>query len=390
VRERTHPNLAPRLGAELAAVHIDADREPRSTVRSRHAVEQRACLGGSLDAVHAHVAPQFDGEGELCFKDGELVCEGRHERRQPAAVSVSVCPVGGVGAPGPTKGTRATRSMPTSPSIAVGNSVRCARTSARTSARGIGGGRAGSRRANAASSLSLGGGDDIREKERAVVGRAVWGRACGCAQGYPVDPPGVVAECGDDAVGMGPRECGDFGLIPRLRRHCAERAWERIDGGCCYRGAVRRVAMNVDEVCNDLGCRRHDNRDKGSLAYVCLPSRPPRMFLRSIKSHSLNILLRYPRSFYKLDAHKVHRNDHHRHVPAPSALDEGHTRPQLCSTELFRYSLRACLRPKRVRYSKQKRCEGQPISSLSRYPTKAFRAHAPHEASSSTCEGYLA
>jgi hypothetical protein len=31
------------------------------------------------------------------------------------------------------------------------------------------------------------------------------------------------------------------------------------------------------------------------------------MFLRSIKSHPLNIVLRYPRPFYKLDAHNMHR-----------------------------------------------------------------------------------
>ena len=35
---------------------------------------------------------------------------------------------------------------------------------------------------------------------------------------------------------------------------------------------------------------------------------PTRMFLRSIKSHPLNIILRHPRSFYKLDAHSMHRN----------------------------------------------------------------------------------
>ena len=57
------------------------------------------------------------------------------------------------------KGMRAARSMPTSPSIAVGNSVRCARTSARTSARGIGDGSVGSRRAKADSRAELGGCD---------------------------------------------------------------------------------------------------------------------------------------------------------------------------------------------------------------------------------------
>jgi hypothetical protein len=66
-------------------------------------------------------------------------------------------------------------------------------------------------------------------------------------------PPGMVAECGDDAIGMGPREGGDFGLVPRMRRHCAERAWERFDGRCGYRGAVRQVAVNINEVCKDLG-----------------------------------------------------------------------------------------------------------------------------------------
>lgn len=259
MKERTHPNFAPRLGAELAAVHIDADREPRSTVRRRHAVEHRARLGGRLDAVHTHIAPQLDGEGELCLEDGELVCEGRQERRQPAAASVVVVVV--VGRTGTGKGD--TRDA-VDADFAEHRRGKLGEVRAHVGediGEGYGRREGGEQTRKRGFELGVWGRRQRRrlgEKERAIVGGAVRDRAYGRAEGYPVCPPGVVAECGDDAIGMCPRERGDFGLVPRLRRHCAERAWGGLDGGCREGGRVRRVAVDVDEVCKDLRCRRHD------------------------------------------------------------------------------------------------------------------------------------
>jgi hypothetical protein len=63
-------------------VYVDADCEPRSTVRRRHAIEQRTRLGGRLDAMQAHVAPELDGQCELRLEDSQLVRKGRREWRQ--------------------------------------------------------------------------------------------------------------------------------------------------------------------------------------------------------------------------------------------------------------------------------------------------------------------
>ena len=247
-------------------MHIDADREPPGTVRRCHAVEQRERLRGRLDAVHAHIAPQLDGDSELCLDDGELVCEGRHEWRQPAATSIFISirlVVSGVERTRTGKGDTCD-TVDADFAEHRGGKLGEVRTHIGEDV-GEGYGLREGGEQTREGGLELGAGGRRRrlgEEERAVVGGAVRDRACGCAQGYPVCPPGVVAKCGDDAIGMGPRERGDSGLVLGLRRHCAERAWEGLDGGCRDRGTVRRVAVNVNEVSEDLGCRRHDGRDK--------------------------------------------------------------------------------------------------------------------------------
>jgi len=70
---RTYLDVAPHLWTERAAVYVDANGKPRSTVRRCHAVEQCPRLRGCLDAMQAHVAPEFDGQSELRFEDGQLV-----------------------------------------------------------------------------------------------------------------------------------------------------------------------------------------------------------------------------------------------------------------------------------------------------------------------------
>ena len=78
-----------------------------------------------------------------------------------------------------------------------------------------------------------------------------------CAEGNPVSPPGVVAECRDNTVRTRARECGDFGLVFRSCRHCTERAWESVNGRCCDGGCLRRMAVHVNEVCKDIRRWQH-------------------------------------------------------------------------------------------------------------------------------------
>ena len=88
--KRTYLDAPPHLRAEGAAVNIDADRKPRSAMGRCHAIKQLTRLRGRLDAMQAYVTAELDGQSELRLENAQLVCKGRREGRQQAAVYPSV------------------------------------------------------------------------------------------------------------------------------------------------------------------------------------------------------------------------------------------------------------------------------------------------------------
>jgi hypothetical protein len=85
------------------------------------------------------------------------------------------------------------------------------------------------------------------------VGGVVGDAARGCAEGNPVSPPGVVAKRGYDAIWARTRKRSDLALVALSRRHCAERAWEGLDGRCRDVGCISRMAMHIHEMRQNFG-----------------------------------------------------------------------------------------------------------------------------------------
>ena len=92
-REYAYLNRSPRLCTQTAAMHVDAYQLPRTTMTCLHPREEveRSLL--RLDAVHADVPSQFDGECELRFEDRDLVRKRYREWRE---LPPTVVHVGGV------------------------------------------------------------------------------------------------------------------------------------------------------------------------------------------------------------------------------------------------------------------------------------------------------